>query len=754
MADKLVIELVLEPSSDKKAFSKVEDQAQQSGKKAGSEFGSSFGGAIGASLKGVAKNFLTIAVAVGVLKTAFDTLKEGVGNFIEFQKGVAEINSILPQNQKLTRLSTQAIQEFSTQFGSSNRTQARAFYNIVSAGVKGTAKQLETLEVANKAAVAGLVDIDQAAKVIVSSVNAYSKAGLTAKEASDALFVAVREGQTTFQELADFIGNTTGIAANAGVDFNELAGALAFVTKSGLATDVAATGLRQVFVSVIKPTKEAADEAKRLGIEFNTAAIRSKGLAGFLKDIQQQSGGSEKSLAKLFGNVRALAPVLNIVNGNFKEFNRILDETKNSAGATEQAFDILAKTLSLQLDQAGEEFKLFGQNISSFLIPSITEITSKFRTFFNFINEQFRDDTPLEKLNNDLLKNAEAIANVKDRLQTLKGDGIGDTVAQFFLTNDVDGSIKKLEGRLDSLLIKGREIVAERQNLANASAVTNQQRVENEKATTDEIVKANQEALNKLGNIGLTREQQLQAEQARQLEILRKSRELKLIQEEEFNLREKEVRRVFAEQIQAINDQQTLNSVASFENIGKAFKVLGRNVQVTAGQIAKISTNVLANGLGRAFDSVGRSIAEGRNAFTAFAEGIKSIFGDLASALGDYYIKTGVAQLASTGGAKGGETVAAGAALKIFGGILGAAGAGGGASGGGAAAGNFSDGTPIDQSAALDQDNIQQAQEDTNVQLVVQGSIFNTQETANALTDLLNENFDTTGASLTGARLI
>ena len=46
-----------------------------------------------------------------------------------------------------------------------------------------------------------------------------------------------------------------------------------------------------------------------------------------------------------------------------------------------------------------------------------------------------------------------------------------------------------------------------------------------------------------------------------------------------------------------------------------------------------------------------------------------------------------------------------------------------------------------------------QASEGTGVNLTVQGSIFNTDETARSLTDLLNENFRGTGAFLEDARL-
>ena len=176
MADnslKIFVEFERDKSS--KPFNKLDKEAADKGAQAGSNFGRSFSTSASSAIKSTTSALLKTAVAVIGVQKAIQALSASVTNLRGFERGVAEINSILPKNQKLTEEATQRLIEFSTQFGSNQQNQARAFYNIVSAGVKGTANQLETLEVSNRAAVAGLVDIDTSAKAIVSSVNAYSK---------------------------------------------------------------------------------------------------------------------------------------------------------------------------------------------------------------------------------------------------------------------------------------------------------------------------------------------------------------------------------------------------------------------------------------------------------------------------------------------------------------------------------------------------------------------------------------------------
>ncbi len=124
-----------------------------------------------------------------------NAFKSGVSNAVQFEKGIAEVNSILDANNKVTKETEQSILRFAANFGTSQQKQVRSFYNIISAGITDTNNALATLNIANKAAVAGLVDIDTAAFALVSSVNAYARAGLTAQRASDVLFRGVKEGQ-------------------------------------------------------------------------------------------------------------------------------------------------------------------------------------------------------------------------------------------------------------------------------------------------------------------------------------------------------------------------------------------------------------------------------------------------------------------------------------------------------------------------------------------------------------------------------
>lgn len=148
--------------------------------------------------------------------------------------------------------------------------QAKAYYQIISAGADTVYKASEILEASNKLAVGGVTGIEVAADGLTSVLNAYGPKVKNATSVSDALFVAMRNGKTTIAELAGGLGNVAPLAASVGVGFDQLAGAVSALTKGGISTRESITGVRAILAAVAKPTSEAQKMAHQLGIEFNT----------------------------------------------------------------------------------------------------------------------------------------------------------------------------------------------------------------------------------------------------------------------------------------------------------------------------------------------------------------------------------------------------------------------------------------------------------------------------------------------------
>ena len=285
----------------------------------------------------------------GMAAAATAFAAKSISAYTKHDRALSEVSTLLGGTAGEMDQLDAAAKRFASTFGGSATQQVNAFYQAISAGAGSVTEATDLLATANVLAQGGVTDITTAVDILTSSVNAYESAGLTAADAADILFTGVKFGKTTVDELASALGRVSPLANQLGVDFDELVGATAALTKGGVSTAEAVTGLRGIMGAVLKPTKEAADAAERLGLEFNASAVEAKGFVGFLGDVAAKTGGSSEELAKLFGGMESLSGILSLAANDGAAFAEAMEAMGLSAGAAQTAADKVAKSLSARL---------------------------------------------------------------------------------------------------------------------------------------------------------------------------------------------------------------------------------------------------------------------------------------------------------------------------------------------------------------------------------------------------------------------
>ncbi len=297
------------------------------------------------------KSFGALTGASGLLRQAMLALPTlAVGAAIsgaivkakEFSNSMAEISTLVDTAKFNMDGFTDSLLKQAGAYNSTPFAQSKAAYQIISAGATSAAKATEILTASNRLAVGGVTDVAIAADGLTSILNAYGDKVASAEAVSDALFVGMKGGKTTIAELSNSLGAVAPIAAQLGVTFDELVASISAVTKGGVATNVAATGMRAILAAVAKPSDEAAKLAAKLGIEFSSAAIQAKGLTGFLSDLKDKTHGNSDALAILFGGVEALVPIMALTGEAGGFFTEIMVGMGEKTGATGEAFDKIA----------------------------------------------------------------------------------------------------------------------------------------------------------------------------------------------------------------------------------------------------------------------------------------------------------------------------------------------------------------------------------------------------------------------------
>jgi len=232
-----------------------------------------------------------------------------------------------------------------------------AAYDVASAGFMKTADQAEILRASTKGAVGGMSDINTVGNAVTSVLNSYGMSASQAGKLVDGFIQTQNDGKIILAEYATQIGRLAPTAAAAGVGIDELNAAVATITAQGVPVEATFTGLNQALVSILKPTKEAEDLAKSLGIEFNETGLKTKGFGGLLQDVAQKTGGSTTKLVQLFGSVDALKAVLPLVNDNLVKFSANLQKQKEAAGISDKAFQDMAETISGAIKEVDTAFK-------------------------------------------------------------------------------------------------------------------------------------------------------------------------------------------------------------------------------------------------------------------------------------------------------------------------------------------------------------------------------------------------------------
>lgn len=248
---------------------------------------------------------------------------------------------------------------------------AAAQYQAVSAGIAVE----DSIYWAQRAAMAAKGGRSDAETVVSGASSVYNAWGARKSggldHILDVMMTAQNRGKTDVGQLASQIGQVTGIAPQLGVGMEEVFAAIAAMTLGGMSTSGSVTGLKAVMSSVIKPTAEAQEEAKRLGLAFDATALQAKGLTGFLQDVADKTGMDVESLGKLFGSVEGLNQVLALGTSAAEDYASILQEMEGASGVVDQAFETRVSSRAEQLAASMNRLKNAGAEFGEALMPAV-----------------------------------------------------------------------------------------------------------------------------------------------------------------------------------------------------------------------------------------------------------------------------------------------------------------------------------------------------------------------------------------------
>jgi TP901 family phage tail tape measure protein len=297
-------------------------------------------------------------------------------------KTAADFDASFTQMQTLAGLSGDAVAglkdevlALASETGRAPQELADAYYFLASSGLEA-AEAMDALEVSAKASAAGLGPTEVIADAVSSAMLGYAESGLKAAEATDILIATARAGKAEPAELAAQMGRLIPTAAELGISFADVGGAIAALSTKGNDAAAATTQLTNVMGKLMKPSQQANEALEGVGLstERIRELIAEKGLLGTLEILKDRLGDS--GFTKFFEDQQAVQGALALTGGDLNKTRDIFEQVNDSVGSTDKAFATWAESMGAQNARAFADFQVALIKLGEVIAPIAADLLS------------------------------------------------------------------------------------------------------------------------------------------------------------------------------------------------------------------------------------------------------------------------------------------------------------------------------------------------------------------------------------------
>lgn len=312
---------------------------------------------------------------------------------MDFEDSMAKVSTIADATEVPMDEMQKAILDLSNQTGISSEEIAQNVYDSISAGQK-TGDAVNFVSNSTKLAKAGFADAGAALDVLTTIMNAYGLKASEVTNVSDMLIQTQNLGKTTVADLASSMGKVIPTANAYGVSLDELCAGYAIMTANGVATAESTTYMNGMLNELGKSGTNVSKTLKeKTGKTFKELMDSGMSLSDVLKIISDAATENNKSFGDMWSSSEAGKAGMILLGDSAENFNGVLEQMQNSAGATNTAFEKL-DTNSTKIKKATNELKNDAIDLGTTLmeelapiIENIAEKISQFTEWFNGLSE-------------------------------------------------------------------------------------------------------------------------------------------------------------------------------------------------------------------------------------------------------------------------------------------------------------------------------------------------------------------------------
>ena len=296
------------------------------------------------------RNLKNIGLAAGAAAVAVGVAAIKYGK--DFETAIAKVSTIADTTQVPLKDLEKQIKELSSQTGISAEEIANNVYDAISAG-QDTADAVNFVSNSTKLAKAGFAEAGQSLDVLTTILNAYGMEASEVNKVSDILVQTQNKGKTTVGELSSVMGKIIPTAKGTGVSLEQVAAGYAIMTSNGIAAAESTTYMNGLFNELSKTGSKTDVELRKIsGKSFKELMDSGSSVADVLEMLNNSAKANNLTLKDLFGSAEAGKAAMTILGEGADAFNESVEDMKNSAGATDEAFNKVTNTVDERFNKA------------------------------------------------------------------------------------------------------------------------------------------------------------------------------------------------------------------------------------------------------------------------------------------------------------------------------------------------------------------------------------------------------------------
>lgn len=227
-------------------------------------------------------------------------------------------------------------------------------------------------------------DLKSAVDLATSTLGVFNKDSSQMINIVDKMTTAVNSSKLNLDKLALGLQYSGNLAAQSNVTFEETVSALGAMANSGIrAGSTLGTGLRQIIISLQKPSESFTEIVHNLGLSMSDLDITTHGLIPVMKTLAESGFTVRDAMESM--EVRAASAYGAFANNI--SVAEDLSEQMRIGGSAARANDTQMEALANQLDRLGSISKSIVYESMEPLLDTITKLTEKTADFLSVVRD-------------------------------------------------------------------------------------------------------------------------------------------------------------------------------------------------------------------------------------------------------------------------------------------------------------------------------------------------------------------------------